>query len=62
MSKMQTLLLDTLFLDSYLSDGLLLDTIAAPAPIQRKIERAKNQSDSRTFLINIMIMITRRQG
>ena len=51
MSKMQTLLLDTLFLDSFLSDE-----------IHRNTERAKNQSDSRTFLITIMIMITRRQG
>ena len=46
----QTLLLDTLLLDSLLEDSLFLDTLAARAPIQRKIERAKNQSYFRIFL------------
>ena len=36
-------------------DSLLLDTLAPCAPIQQKIEHAKNQLDSRILLKLILI-------
>ena len=44
-------IMQTLLLNSLLSDSLLLNTLAVHAPIQQKIDHAKNQpADSRILL------------